>query len=285
MAKVFEGVPPVVPVKPDEGVQSQLPEELKGKSAEEVFSALSTEHTKVMTEAELKHQTELANRPAAVEEPKPVPRPAPVPAQQAQEEEPDFLTDPDGFMEQQFNKRLEPLARQTVESQKATNREVFWSKAGNEDFEKYGGEVDDFINKLHPMLQGNFKSYEAAYDYVRSRHVDEISETMAEKKATVKLMEVLQKKGLSSEEITQFIGSDKPAPEPAPSTGLFRPVTGLQQIGNVRSTPFNPEKVKARVTDPKERAIMAEFDMTDEEYIEYRDQNSDAFSELARRSK
>jgi len=285
MAKVFEAVPAIKPAEPDPKVgQSQLPEELKGKSADEVYAALSAEHNSITQAAELKHQTELAEaRKLVVPEPKL--RPAPTFTPPGEEEEPDFLTDQEGFMERQFNKRLAPLAQQTIESQRATNKEIFRGKVGNEEYAKYEEEIEDFIGRLHPMLQGNFKSYEAAYDYVRSRHFDEIADSMADKKATTKLMTILQKKGYGPEEIAQFIGSDEPSPKPAAPTGLFRPVTGLQQINDVKTVPFNPTTVKARVTDPQERKMMNEFGMTEEEYIEYRDQNTDMVSELTRRSK
>ena len=280
MAKIFDKVPPVAPPK----VDSQLPEELKGKSADEIYTALSEEHNSLTTAAELKHQTELAEARKPIEEPGP-PAPPFVPPPQ-EEEEPNILTDPDGFMEKQFDKRLAPLARQTIESQRTANKEIFRSRIGNEEYEKYGQEMDEFMDKLHPMLQGNFKSYEAAYDFVRSRHFDEIADGMADKKATTKLMGILQKKGLSPEEITQFIAGEEPVTKSVTNqSGLFKPVTGLQQISNAKVIPFNPATVKARITDPDERRMMEEFGMTDEEYVSYRDQNTDMISELSRRVK
>lgn len=280
MAKIFEKVPPADPPK----VESQLPEELKGKSADEVYTALSEEHNTLTSAAELKHQTELAEARKPGEEPKPAPPPFVPPVQE--EEEPNILTDPDGFMERQFNKRLAPLARQTVESQRTANREIFRSRVGSEEYEKYGSEMDEFMDRLHPSLQGNFKSYEAAYDYVRSRHFDEISNGMADKKATTKLMGILQKKGYSPEEITEFISTGETPAKPAVNqAGLFKPVTGLRQINDVKATPFNPTNVKERVTDPEERRMMKEFGMTEEEYIEQRSQNTDMMSELTRRVK
>ena len=285
MPGVFDKVPAVTPPVVNDPAQSQLPEELKGKTADEVYAALSTEHNNVMTQAELKHQTELAGRPAAPVTPKAPTPPAPVFQQENQEEAPDLLTNPDGFMDHQFNRRLEPLARQTLESQRATNKEIFQSKIGEDEYGTYGEEIESFVDKLHPALQGNFKSYNAAYDYVRSHHVDEISETLAEKKATVKLMAVLAKKGYSPEEITEFISTGEEPAAPIAPTGLFGNSTGLRPVIRQTHTPFNPNKVGAKVTDPQERAMMAEFGMTDAEYIEYKDQNSDAFSEIARRSK
>jgi len=70
-------------------------------------------------------------------------------------------------------------------------------------------------------------------------------------------------------------------PLPQQRSSLFQPVTGMSTAGNgVKHTaPATTQKIKL---DPVQKKLAQEFGMTDDEYMQYGDLNTDVVSQLRR---
>jgi len=292
--------------------QSILPEELQGKSAEEIYSILDSEHNRVLSETvqSLSRQT-----PAQPEQqPKPPkqqpkqqwsPQQYQQPQQQQQQQEriPDPYLDPQGynqFMDEQFNRRMSPLVQQQSQAMRGTNRELFQSKIPSEEWSKFGEEVESFIDNLHPQLQGHPDAYKTAYNIVLAGHKDEIIEEQSSRKTLTVLTKVLAGLGMEPDQITDAlrkmasgdndIGMKLPEAPKQEARSLFQPNTG------VRSTIVDPLSQSIRSLYPKSssskpkkaplsedaKQVMAFFEMDEKEYDEFASQNTDLISQIAR---
>jgi len=131
MAKesIFQGLPENLPKPPEGAPKVELPAELQGKTPEEIYSTMSTAHHQEVDAAVNKTKVDMADKAATVkpDEPKPGEKPKYGPYTPGQQQpgqppgqppagtgEPDRYLDPDAFMEQQFDKRIAPLANATV---------------------------------------------------------------------------------------------------------------------------------------------------------------------------
>lgn len=280
--------------------ESNLPEALKGKSTSEIFEMLRQEHEKEINQLKAEKFDQLDKGKGKGSQPatplttgrgpvsQPQYQPGPVSYQpQRQEEEPDIFSNPDGFMDRQFQKRLGPLVQSQAAAMRNTNREIFKGRIGGE-YEKYGEEVEQFVSALAPQLQADPRAYEQAYNFVRASHLDEIVQEKTETKAAEKLAATLAEAGLEPDRIAEIVsranGSSGNAAGELVSTGsLFQPTTGVPRTASATPRGDAPPRVgaagKGRLSS-EELKMMEEFGMTREEYVQYKAENSDTFSVL-----
>ena len=285
--------------KPAQGKESALPEELQGKSPEELYVVLQAEHNKVLAET---LQQKEAPPPAPAAPPAPVAPTAPtVPVQKyvpptlpADNDAPDILTDPDGFMDVQFQKRVGPLVENQVKSMRASNCSVFQMK-NTEDYGKFGEEIEKFVDGLHPQLQINPEAYDRALDFVIGTHRKEIIEEESNKRALTTVAKVLAGTGMNADEVAQVLRSTAggdgalkvPAVPEKPVGSLFQSNVGVPIVDPLKTTirsqiPGGNAAKKKRVYHPDEQNVMDAFDMTPEQWDEYADQNTDLISQINR---
>lgn len=285
--------------------ESNLPDQLKGKSSEEIFEMLRSEHEKEVNKLkaekfdELDKEREESKKRGKVSPPTlPYTRSGP-PTQPRQprpgvsysqprqeEEEPDIYSNPEGFMDRQFAKRVGPLVQAQTSAMRNTNREIFKGRVG-EDYEKYGEEIEQFVSALAPQLQADPRAYEQAYNFVRASHLDEIVESQTEKKATEKLAATLAEAGLEPDRIAEIVGSAQGnvgdgGGSNAASGSLFQRPTGVPRTAEATPRGDAPARAgggKGRLTS-EELKMMEEFGMSREEYLQYKAENSDTFSAL-----
>ena len=274
---------------------SLLPEQLQGKSPEEVYEALREEHNRVMNEYKaqkldeaLKGKEEQGVNPhppkqrGRVDDARRYQQAPPPP--QSNEEEPDYWTDPKGFMENQLNRRLSPLIQTQTAALRGTNKQMFMQKMGDE-WQKYGDEIEQFVDALHPQLQVDPRAYQQAYNYVRSLHLDEIIEEQADSRAAQKLADRLADAGMEQEQIASIISGASPQQiqQQSESRSLFQTPTGVPRTGS-SSTGAPRQNVgvqtKRKAYSAEEKKIMEQFGMSPKEYDEYRAENTDLYSAL-----
>ena len=284
-----------------------LPDELKGKSTQEAYDLMKSEHERILEAERNQYKAQLYElQQKQEEEAKKATSQQPQGYQQSQqqqgsyqygygygasgqaEEEPDIYTDPNGFVEKQFQKRVGPLANYTFNALKETNKSNFQSKIGQEEWQKYGQEVEQFVDALAPEMQANPKAYETAYNFARSQHVDEIANELASKQSQSQLRAVLENLGYSEEQVSSAIAAANG--EQAPSQGqgqaqqpksLFQQDTGT--VPRSQAPPSRPATGKSgkkvKLT-PQQRAIAERFEMTEEEYAQWANQNTDWYSTM-----
>ncbi len=300
MGKIFTPpvTPPVTPVAP----ATPLPEELKGKSAEEMYDMLKTEHNTILDGVKAKKYDELTAAPAKPATPPakpatPAPQVTPPPhkplaeptlqtsyQQSTAPEEIDPAMDPGGFMKQQLDQRIGGLVQTTVGALRNTNREVF--KQSKPDFEKYSEEIEHFVDALSPQLQANPEAYHRGYDFVRSTHIDEIIAEGTKAGTAGALATALGDAGLDEEQIAGIVaksnGTAQPASE-APAPSLFQPNVGVPpRVASPTTTPAPPAPAarSSQKFTKNEQQMMEEFEMTPEEWATEREQNTDIASSL-----
>jgi len=299
--KVFDKTDPQTP-KQEQG--EKLPESLQGKTQEEIYQELKAEHNRLMDAEKAKKYDAITENPPTP--PTPPPKPATPPGQAPstpqktyQQEPPvsyrqpaeaiDLQQDPEGFMDQQFNKRFGPLVNAQVSSNRATNAQLY-KMQNPEIVEKYGEEIETFVNALSPELQMNPIAYQKAGEYIRGLHLDEIVAEQIGKKTPAILAKTLAEAGVSEEDIAAIVAKTKQvadAPpageEPPPTSSLFGRATGLPpRTATTKTTPPRQEAggpARVKMTS-KEKEMAAEFDMTDEEWAEGRADNTDTMTAL-----
>lgn len=310
MSDLFEGLPDNLPKGEEEKNKSNLPEQLQGKSPEEMYQMLSEEHQREVERIKAQQfdqqqsgqgQQQQQSQQASQQQQQQAPqqRQPYVPSynpyqgygqQQQQEQEPDLFTDPDRFMEQQFNKRLQPLAQSYTQSLKETNKQAFRHQIGEEEWERYGDEISQFIDSLSPQIQIQPQAYQTAYNFVRAQHVDEIANQKATQQASEKLQETLLKLGVSPDRLKEVMaGEEQSQPgnqQQAPQTpsSLFQRNTGTTaQVPHTAASSGgggqNGSKGKRRLSET-ERKLAEEFGMSEDEYSEYAAMNTDLISNL-----
>ena len=283
---------------------SELPDELKGKSQEEQYNLLKGEHNRLMTEEKARKFDALQAQPPVTPAATPPARQAPSTPQKgthdgvqpptsyrqpAGEERIDPLENPEGFMQQQFDQRVNPMINATVNSVRATNRELY-TQNNAKDFEEFGEEIEQFVSALAPQLQMDPRAYKQGAAYVKSLHLDEIIEKEATARSAGGLAKTLAAAGVSEEDIAQIVAAtaangERAAAEPAPAASLFGRATGLPP--RVASTVTTPPKqpvgggTGSKLT-PKEKELADEFGMTDAEWAVEREGNTDIVSSLRR---
>lgn len=288
--------------KDQEPPEDNLPAELQGKSTQEAYDLMKSEHERILEAERNQYKAQLYElQQKQAEETKKATSQQPQGQQQYQygygyipgasgqaDDESDFYTDPNGFVEKQFQKRVGPLANYTFNALKETNKSNFQARIGQDEWEKYGEEVEQFVNALAPEMQANPKAYETAYNFARSQHVDEIAEERASKQAQTQLRAVLENLGYSEEQVSAAMAA---ANGEAPSQGqmpnrqqprsLFQTDTGT--VPRSQAPPSRPPSGKS-TKKPKltqqQRAVAERFGMTEEEYSEYANQNTDWYSTM-----
>lgn len=314
MAKenLFASLPENLPGSKEEENQVNIPDELKGKSPEEIYQRLSEENQRLLSEQEkaLKaqyfdesnKQTQGGQQGGQQNQqryPQYNPQQHYVPAQSGgEEDQPDPYTEPEKFMDMQLNKRLNPLVNQTVQSFRGVARQNFRQQVGNEEYEKYKDEIESLMDSFSPQVQMNPEAYETAYHIVQANHLDEITSSRAEQLASEKLQKTLLNLGIDQEQLKQALGGEDQSGQQTqqtqqlqqsqnyqPQSSLFQrnigvPVTESSKQGSV---PFNGQNKggKSKLTEDQKR-MAKEFDMTEEEYAEWADLNTDIISTLGR---
>lgn len=295
--------------KPKE--ESTLPEQLRGKTAEEIYELTRQEHERVVNEIKAKKFDE--SNKAQEQKPKPqaprIPGQPPRTAGQGQGGTPPsqshaattgqpprqvrYWEDPEGFMDQQLNQRIAPLVQTQVQALRGTNKTLFKQQVGTDKFAKYEDEVEQFVDALSPQLQADPRAYEQAYKYVQAQHLDEIIREETEKSRTAGLADALADAGLEPEQIAAIVSKAggngeqqaKQQDEPEYRSSLFQPNTGIprtasgSQSASAGNTATAPKKGAGRYTQ-EERRMMEEFEMSPQEWDAYKAENSDTFSAL-----
>ena len=252
-----------------------LPTELQGKSAAEVHQILSDEHQRLMDAQELDIRRADPAPEAPSDQTPPPPGQAPAqqaqpygpapPAQQQQEEAPNLLTDPDGFMDQQFKQRLAPLYGGILNSQRQTNKALFQQRVGEEEYKKYGEEIESFVNNLAPQTQLDPGSYEIAHTFVRGKHSDEIKTEAVSAEATKLATEMLTKMGID----TAGLETAPAAAAPTTANSLFQGPTGVPRTAPAQAFGGGTAKTPTQLSRT-EKEIAGAFGMGDEEYGAYK---------------
>jgi hypothetical protein len=297
---IFAGLPDNLPKPPEGAPKVELPAELQGKTPEEIYTSMSTAHHQEVDAAVNRTKAEIADKAvtAKPDEPKPgeKPRYGPYtpgqqqagqqqPGQPAGEAGPDQYLDPEGFMAAQFDKRIQPLATATVSAMRESNKQGFKNSLPEGEYETYGEEIEQMVNGFAPQVQMHPNAYRVAYNYARSLHVDEISTAKGDEIANQKLTKVLAGLGISPEAVKTAMESGEPVKPPGvgkPVSSLFQPNVGVPVVET--STPSTtvsstPVKKAPKKTEEQKR-IIGEFGMTDKEYDEYAELNTDLISQL-----
>lgn len=305
MSDLFQGLPDNLPKEEE---KSNLPEQLQGKTPEQMYEILSQEHQREVERIKAKQfdeqqqkqqqpqqqqQQQSQQRPSQGYRPRQqpnyyVPPTYPQGQQGQQEQEPDIFTDPDRFMDAQFKKRVEPLAQSYTQSLKETNKQNFRARIGEEEWNKYGEEVEQFMESLSPQVQIQPQAFETAYNFVRAQHVDEIAKEKSEQQASEKLQETLLKLGISPDRLKEVAGQEgqgqQPGSEETVQSLFQRPTGAASSVPHTAassgggSTGGN-KKGKRRLSD-EERRLAEEFGMSEDEYLEYAALNTDLISSL-----
>jgi hypothetical protein len=307
MSDLFQGLPDNVPKGEEEKQESNLPQELQGKSPEEMYQLLSNEHQREverlkaqkldeMQQSQQSGQQESQQQQSQQQYQQPQqptysPSYSPYGQQsQGQQQSADLFTDPDRFMDEQFNRRLQPLAQSYTQSLKETNKQQFINSIGNEEWEKYGSEIQQFIDSLSPQIQIQPQAFQTAYNFVRAQHVDEIASQKATQQASEKLQETLLKLGVSPDRLKEVMseeqgtqpGSQEKASQQ--SSSLFQRNTGASSsvphmAASSGGGSSGQSKGKRRLSET-ERKLAEEFGMSEDEYSEYASLNTDLISNL-----
>jgi hypothetical protein len=259
---LFTGLPSDLP-KPEEQPKtaSSLPEELQGKSVDEVYSKLREEHERVLRERE----AELAQKPQApVYQQQPPVQQAPVIPQQPQPEL-EYYQDPGRFLEEQLNKRVAPLVDAQVQNNKQVAREVFRNSLPPGEWDRYQGEIEQFVSQVAPqaLASNALGVYNAAITFIRGNHIEEIVKERSSSEAKRILKEVMAETGGDEAGFNRFFEPSQPQPR----TSLFQSPTGTIP----KTAPARPAAsagnapAKTKLSD-EEHKVAVHFGMSDAEY-------------------
>lgn len=296
--KLFAGLPDGLPDDEPQQETTQLPQELQGKSTAEVYETLRAENERLLNEQEqrLKAQAFDESKKAAPQQT--APSYAPPPPNYAaytgvqNQKEPDIYSDPEGFMDRQLERRMGPVVQQTFYSLKESNKNQFIARVGQEEWAKYGAEIEQFIGGLSGQAQIMPEAYNTAYNFVRSTHLDEITQTKAEQLAEQRVSERLEALGIDPrlaagtegtvEERIQQAADEQADRNRYKNVSLFQPDTGTvpPPMGG-RSSVQQKSASRGKLTND-ERAMAEAFGMSDTEYLEYKKLNTDVVSEMRR---
>lgn len=258
-----------------------LPEELKGKSPSEIFKTLQAAHIQEMAQTQQDYATKLEHLAL-------VPPAAPVasPAQQQQmpqqpEPEPQFdLSNPDAYLDHQVNKKLAPLVQSVVASGRETGRQLAKQKY-KDDFDKWGAEIEQFVDSTSPQMQLNPGVYDIARNFVRGQHVDEIIKERTESGLKEAVRSTLGELGFDVGEVDSRMAERQAAAQPAARPSLFanRQVSVSVPRSGAAANGGNGARGKL---SQAEKLMCEKFNMSEEEYIQYKAENSDVLSTMGR---
>lgn len=259
---------------PKEDPDANLPDPLKGKSKEEMYNMLREEHDR---ELQAKENELLKKKLAEVPAQQPVYQP-PQPTFQQPAQETSLYTDPDKFMEEQLNKRLAPLVNTFQQSSVELAKEQFKSAIPPDEWEKYGGEMEQFVENVDPRIKGSqpLNTWKAAQNYVRGKHLDEIADARASNKAKELLKEILAETGADEGKLGEYFNRSA---TPAPRSSLFQAGTGTIPQSSPPRKMSTATQPKARL-DSLQQKIADAFGMSSDEYTELSKYNTDVVSQL-----
>lgn len=286
--RVFGGLPEAG--GPAQGAKKDdvLPDALKGKTPEEIYAALKAEHIREMSEQTEDYAQKLERlaqtgggggaQPASPQQPAQPGGQFPFTPPNA---EPGLdLANPEEYLNRQVDRRIQPIVESMVASGREAGRSLIQQKIPKEHWERFSKEIESFVDQTTPQVQANTKVYEIAYNWVKGQHADELIEERATSKTKEAVVEVLKEMGIDTEKIpAHTLGGSKPQ-EPARQTSLFQGRTGVPQTAMPRSgSAATSTATKGRLSDV-EKLMCQKFEMSEEEYMFYKAQNSDIVSEL-----
>jgi hypothetical protein len=273
--------PPAAPKKPDE----VLPDALKGKSSEEIFKILQAEHVREMaeqTQGYTQRLEQLATRPP--EQPQqPAPQQTSFPFSPPPAEEPGFdLSNPEEYLSRQVDKRMAPVIQGMVAAGRESGRAIIKGSLPAGHWDRFGKEIEQFVDATNPQMQANPKIYEIAYNFVKGQHADEIIKEQVNVEAKKVAVELLKELGIDSESISAHTIADGKPQEPARQS-LFQGRTGVSVSTPRSGSAANSAASKGKLSNA-EKAMCAKFEMTEDEYLLYKQDNSDLITQLGERS-
>lgn len=302
--RFFNGLADDAPKEKELDTSQQLPQELQGKSPAEVYDLLKQEHSRVLEDETKNLKAKLhdyeANQQAQVSSQQPSSPTAPYTQQyqnettptyqygygaQQQDQGPDYWSDPEGFLDKQFERRVAPMAQMTFENMKEINKQNFRSRIGEAEWAKYGQEISNFVNGLSPQMQANPKAFETAYNMARSQHVDEIVQERATQESDNRLRRSLAALGYDEDQIEAAVAAAN-GEEPPKTAGnnvsrsLFQNDTGTVPSSQGPARVSAGPRKQQRKLNREQKAMAEKFGMTDEEYMEYSKLNTDVYSTL-----
>lgn len=295
-SNLFSSLPENLPQDKKEDEGQKLPEELQGKSPEEMYEMLTAENERLLEEQKKKlaesqqqsGQPQQQQQSQQGQQGQQVPYTPPAQnwnygGQGQSQEEIDYWSDPEKFMNQQLDRRLQPLVQTTVQSLRGTNRSNFIRDVGQEQWQKYGPEVEQLMDSFNPQLQMNPEAYKQAYNIVLAGHIDEVSESKAEQLAAQKLQTTLEKLGIGPEQLEGLANESQGQQQQQQRQSLFQRNIGVPVVETgSQSGSSNPRgsKPKGKRLSAEEREMAEAFGLTDDEYRDWQKLNTDIVSQL-----
>lgn len=277
--QIFRTQPKPAEQKKDE--EEGLPDALKGKSKTEIFNALKAEHIRDMAETQgdyARRLEQIAMQPPA--NPQPQPSHQPTPPQP--ESEPGFdISNPDEYLDRAVGKRMAPVVQGMVAAGRESGRAIIQTKLPKDQWDRFSKEIESFVDSVNPQMQANPKIYEIAWNFVKGQHADELIQEGVKSNLTSAVKETLKELGFDTPEVESRISArDKPPEESRPSLFQHRtvPPTSTPRSGAEANSRGNS---KGKLSS-EEKLMCQKFDMTEEEYLTYKAENSDILTSLSR---
>lgn len=285
---LFHGLPENTPPEKKEAPKVELPEQLKGKSPEEMYTIMSQAHNDEMTSEINKVKAQFATAPEPKDdegkggdpnkrEPTYTPG-APLPGDE--ETGVDFYSNPEGFMEQQFQKRMAPIAQTFVATQRESNRRNF-ARDNKDDYDKYGKDVEKVVDGFVPQIQADPRAYDVAMKYIKADHLDEIVAERSDKLVEEKVFETLQKLGIDTSNVPKGEGNQEPQTSQR-GNSLFQPNIGVPPTERSSPQPVNNGPGRKKALSSVEKEIAAEFGLSEDDYRENKKYNTDVMTQINR---
>jgi len=263
--EIFKSLPDAMQPKPAAQADDGVPEEFRGKVSKEGWEAIQSKANAEWQarEDQLRREYEEKMKAGAAPAPRPAPYQPPAPFSPKpvnEEEEPNLLLDPERYMERQFSRRMQPLVEQQAMAMRSQNSQLF--RMNEPDFySKYGEEIEGIVSQMAPQMQANPQVYRMAATLVRGNHYQEIAEEIATKR--------LSERGFQPEQ---------PAQQAEPQRGFFG--GSVRPPVSERPAPSGQSSKKVIKLTDEEKKYAEMFNMTPEEYLEYKGQNTDQLTML-----
>jgi hypothetical protein len=247
-----------------------IPEELKGKSPEEIYDALANEHTK---EVEEMRKDFLAKLPkVSPEEPKIEPKVYQQPIVSAPVIQ-DYYTNPEEYVKGITQQQINNVVGNYSANQRPINEQVFIQSLDTDDRElyvKYKDEINQNIDLLPPQGQANLSAFNLVYNVVLGKHRKEIEKERFEKNADDLVKTTLRDKiGLEDEAIERAFQKEPPQPQ----RSLFGSPIGATNIPQPRYSGQNTSQKRSPKLDSTMKSVAAAFGMSDDEYMKSLEDN------------
>ncbi len=308
---------PTAPVAPKAAAE-EVPPEIEGLTPVQVLEKAKAENARIVAELTgtftqtLKDQATASTPPAqarrAAQAAQQGPQPQAPPQQQQQsfytppvaamdEEEASILTNPTEFVSKIVERRVGGLQQAAVQSSRNLAKTVFTGQ-NPDDMKKYGEEVEQFVNGLHPASQMTIEAYSTGLAFVKSQHLTDIEANIrqgANAGAAGIVARSMATQGYTEEQITAVVKDLGPAPPPAPeqvagiqapTSSLFQRNVGVPVTERGRVVSAVSAVSAASPTEPsmsqEEKRLAGEFGMTEAEWKAERELNTDQVSQIKR---